>query len=82
MTYDDLIAHWGRPSDAASALEVDRRMVDSWKERRIPSKHQLKAAALSEGKLKADDQAVADGKEIAGYMERAASPETAAAGSR
>jgi len=72
MTFDDLISHFTTPSAAARALSVDRRLVDAWKERRIPSKHQLKAEFLSEGKLQADQQAKDEGKEISSYVERGA----------
>jgi hypothetical protein len=67
-TYDELVAHYGRPSDAATALEVDRRLVDGWKKRRIPSRYQLKAQFLTSGELKADQEAMNEGQEIARYM--------------
>ena len=68
MDYAELIAHFRRPSDAAKALEVDRRLVDAWKQRRIPSKHQLKAEHVTAGALKADDEARAEAQEILGYV--------------
>lgn len=68
MKYADLIEHFGTQADAARALEVDRRLVDIWKKRRIPTNHQLKAAFVSGGKLAADAQAQAEGKEIASYV--------------
>lgn len=68
MVYDDLIAHFKTPSDAARALGVDRRLVDAWKKRRIPSVHQLKASFVTEGKLAPDEQARKAGSEIATYV--------------
>jgi len=68
MTYEDLIAHYLRPSDAARALDVDRRLVDTWKKRRIPTVHQLKAEHLTAGALQADQQAKEEGAEIASYV--------------
>lgn len=72
MTYEDLIEHYKRPADAGRALGVDRRTVDMWKRRRIPSVHQLKAEHLTDGALKADQQAKDEGQEIARYVERPA----------
>ena len=68
MTYNELISHFEGLSEAARALGVDRRLVDRWKRRRIPSKHQLKAERKSSGKLKADAQATADAEEMASYV--------------
>lgn len=68
MNYEELIEHYLRPSDAARALGVDRRLVDTWKKRRIPTSHQLKAEHLTNGTLRADDQARAEGREIAAYV--------------
>jgi len=70
MDYDDLIRHYLRPSDAAKALGVDRRMVDVWKKRRIPTAHQLRAEFLTNGAIQADEQAKAEGLEIASYVMR------------
>lgn len=78
MTYEDLIGHYGRPSDAARALEVDRRLVDSWKKGRIPTAHQLKAQHLTAGALQADEQAQAEGREIASYVVPTPEPARAA----
>lgn len=69
MNYEDLIGHYLRPSDAARALRIDRRLVDTWKKRRIPTAHQLKAEHLTGGVLQADEQAKAEGKEIASYVQ-------------
>lgn len=64
MVYEDLIGHFGAPSDAAKALGVDRRLVDGWKKRRIPTKHQLKAQSLSSGELTPDVEAQRDAEEL------------------
>lgn len=68
MNYGQLVDHWKTPSAAAEALGVDRRRVDDWKKRRIPSKWQVKAAALSGGKLKADKKAQSEVAELAQYV--------------
>lgn len=68
MFYDDVVSFFHGPSNAARALGVDRRLVDGWKKRRIPTKHQLKAQLLSDGKLELDDKAVAEAKEFAAVM--------------
>jgi hypothetical protein len=68
MLYDDLVAHFGAPSKAATALGVDRRLVDCWKKRRIPTKHQLKAEILSEGKLAPDEEARREAAEMAALL--------------
>lgn len=68
MVYDDLVAHFGGLSSAARALDVDRRIVDGWKVRRIPTRHQLKARHLANGKLKLDQQAKREAREIAMYL--------------
>ena len=72
MNYEDLISHFETPSKAARAIDVDRRLVDAWKDRRIPSKHQMKAEHLSEGMLKADDQAHSEARELASYLPKEA----------
>ena len=69
MRYDDLIAHFGAPSDAGKALGVDRRLVDGWKKRRIPTKHQLKAQILSDGKLVPDAEAQKEANEMAALLQ-------------
>lgn len=69
MLYDDLVGHFGAPSDAAKALGVDRRLVDGWKKRRIPTKHQLKAEVLSEGKLTPDDEAKREAEEMSALLQ-------------
>lgn len=68
MLYDDLVTHFDGLSSAARALSVDRRLVDRWKKRRIPTLHQLKAHHLSAGKLKLDEQARREAKEYALYL--------------
>jgi hypothetical protein len=71
MQYADLVAHFGGPSDAADALGIDdRQTVHSWKTRRIPSKWQMKAQAITGGKLTADAQARSEAEELAGYLEQ------------
>jgi hypothetical protein len=64
MLYDDLIGHFGTPSDAARALGVDRRQVNDWKKRRIPTKHQLKAQQESNAKLVPDEEALREAAEL------------------
>lgn len=71
MTYGDVVAYFKRPADAARALGLDRRSVDAWKRRRIPSVHQLAAEHLSGGKLVADDEAREEGRRIASYVKAA-----------
>lgn len=68
MVYVDLVGHFSGLSSAARALGVDRRIVDSWKARRIPTRHQLKAHYLSDGKLRLDAQAKREAREIAMYL--------------
>lgn len=76
MLYDDVVGHFGTPSEAARALGVDRRLVNDWKKRRIPSKHQLKAQLESGGKLQPDDEALKDAEELKEILMR---PEARAA---
>lgn len=68
MKYKDLVGHFGGLTKAADALGIDRRMVDAWKKRRIPSKWQMKAQTLSEGALQADREALEEAAEIASYV--------------
>lgn len=68
MNYHDLLAHYIRPIDIANALGVSRQMVDAWKDRRIPSRHQLKAERITDGKLKADTQAHEEAEEFAALL--------------
>lgn len=69
MLYDDLVRHFGTPSDAARALGVDRRLVDGWKKRRIPTKHQLKAEQLSDRVLVPDEAAMKEAAELVALLE-------------
>lgn len=64
MLYEQLVSHFDTPSKAAHALGVDRRLVDGWKKRRIPTRHQLKAQHLSDGKLLPDDRAQREAREL------------------
>ena len=64
MIYESLVSHFVTPSRAAQALGVDRRLVDRWKKRRIPTRHQLKAAQISGGALVPDEQAQREAKEF------------------
>jgi hypothetical protein len=64
MGYDDLVGHFGTPSEAGRALGVDRRQVNDWKKRRIPTKHQLKAQQESNGKLVPDAEALKEAAEL------------------
>lgn len=68
MQYDELVAHFGGLSKAAAALELDRRAVNAWSKRRIPSKWQMKAESVTDGKLRADDEARAEATEMASYI--------------
>jgi hypothetical protein len=68
MHYEDLVGHFGGLSKAASALDLDRRAVNAWSKRRIPSKWQMKAEAITDGKLRADDEARAEATEMASYV--------------
>lgn len=71
MNYDQLTSHFGGPTKAAEALGLDdRRAVAAWKDRRIPSKWQMKAQAITNGVLKADKEAQTDAAEMAGYVEQ------------
>lgn len=72
MTYEQLVAHFGGPTKAGDALGLDRRHVFNWKDRRIPSKWQMKAEMVSRNKLRADRPARKEATEFASYMERAA----------
>jgi hypothetical protein len=69
MTYEQLMGFFGGPSKAAKALGIpSRQTVDSWRERRIPAKWQMKAENLSGGKLRADRQARKEAEEMASYL--------------
>ena len=66
MDYEQLVAHFGGPTKAAEALGLeDRRAVATWKNRRIPSKWQIKAENVSNGALQADQEARDEAAEIA-----------------
>ncbi len=68
-TYENLVAHFQGLSKAAKALDLDRRTVNSWSKRpRIPSRWQMKAETLSDGALRADDEARAEATEMASYV--------------
>jgi hypothetical protein len=71
MKYENVVSHFGTPSDAARALGVDRRLVDGWKKRRIPTRHQLKAEQISEGKLVPDEEAKKEAAELAILFQQA-----------
>jgi hypothetical protein len=71
VNYKELVGHFGGPTKAAQVLGLElKQTVHAWGQqgRRIPSKWQLKAEALSRGKLKADRQAHQDAAELAGYV--------------
>lgn len=57
MDYKDVVGYWGGQSKAGKILGLDRRRVDAWKTRRIPTVHQIKAWRKSQGKLRLDEQA-------------------------
>jgi hypothetical protein len=75
MVYDQLVSHFVTPSRAAFALGVDRRLVDGWKKRRIPTKHQLHAEKLSGGVLVPDEKAKKEAAELTSILQ----PESKAA---
>jgi hypothetical protein len=55
MTYDELIAHYGSPAQAAAARGLDRQVLHGWKSRgSIPLEQQLQYELLTDGALKAD----------------------------
>ena len=55
MTYDELIAHYGGESKAATARGIDRQRVHGWKGRgRIPTDDQIEYEVLTKGVLRAD----------------------------
>jgi hypothetical protein len=69
MDYEQLCAFFDGPTKAAEALGLDdRRQVATWNGRRIPSKWQIKAEAISHGKLKADKEARDEAAEIARHV--------------
>jgi len=70
MKYEELVGHFGGPTNAAQVLGTEsKQAVHAWKKRkRIPSRWQLKAVVLSGGLLKADRQALRDARELAGYL--------------
>lgn len=68
MKYEQLVEFFDGLTKAADALGVDRRVVDRWKRRRIPSRWQMKAQALSGGTLQADRQARDEAAELASYL--------------
>lgn len=70
MNYQDLLTHFRRPSDAAKALGLDRRLVNEWKGRRIPSRHQLKAERVTKGILKADAQSHEEANEFVSLLRK------------
>lgn len=66
MNYEQLVEHFGGPTKAAEALGIeDRQTVAAWKNRRIPSKWQIKAQNVSGGAVKADREARDEATEIA-----------------
>lgn len=68
MNFEQLVGHFTTPSKAAAALGADRRVVDSWKTRRIPSHWQMKAQTVSEFALQADQQAKDEAAEMARHV--------------
>ena len=72
MTYAQLIDHFRGLTKAADALGVDRRHVFNWKKRRIPSKWQVQAEVVSDGKLRADKASRNEATQFAPYIKRAA----------
>lgn len=72
MNYKKLVRHFGGQSKAGRALGTDRRVVHDWKNRRrIPSRWQIKAAGISNGKLKLDVKAKRDASELSEYLKAA-----------
>jgi hypothetical protein len=70
MTYDQILDHYGGLAEAALALEYTKQRIQHWRRIRIPSDVQLEISARTRGRLKADREAIAEGKRIAAYMER------------
>ena len=69
MTYDQLVGHFGGPTKAADALGIeDRRTVHAWSRRRVPSRWQMKAEKLTDGKLRADKESRREAVEFASYL--------------
>jgi hypothetical protein len=73
MKYNELVACWGSLTSASKALGIKNiQTVHAWKDRkRIPTRWQLKATALSGGRLKPDRQARRDAAELAAYVKGA-----------
>ena len=54
MTFDDLIAYYGTPKQAADRLGYTRQAVTGWRRRKIPEKAQRLIQAATRGRLRAD----------------------------
>ena len=67
MKYEEAVLYFHRPIDLARALQLDRRTVDCWRRRRIPSRWQVQLETITGGVLTADEQARSDAELFAGY---------------
>lgn len=69
MKYNDLVAFWGGLSKTAKVLGIKHKQtVYQWKGRGVPLRWQLKAAAMSGGRLKPDREARELAEDLVGYV--------------
>lgn len=69
MEYKQLLEHFKGQTRAAEALGTTKQTVHGWGARnRIPAKWQLKAEALSRGKLEADPSARREAMEFTSWI--------------
>ena len=69
MEYKQLIQHFGGQTKTGKALGTSKQTVHGWGARkRIPPNWQLKAEALSRGKLKADPDARRQAIELTSWI--------------
>lgn len=68
MKYEQLLAHFGGLTKAAQALETSKQVVHAWGVRnRIPARWQIRAAVLSNGRLKPDRESREEARAFAPY---------------
>jgi hypothetical protein len=69
MEYQQLIDHFGGQTKTARALGTTKQTVHAWGARnRVPASWQLKAEAVSRGKLQADPASRRQGMEFASWV--------------
>ncbi len=59
MTFDDIVMHFEGVEKARAALGLkSRQTLYNWKEHGVPGGEQCRIQLLTDGKLRADDEAV------------------------